>query len=146
MWWYMQQLPYLLRIGPVAQSHLCCSSFVVLRIMTSSMEKLELTGQNLVRVFNFKSGRVHSMHFLCYGVKLTNLKLKTRPSQLLGSLLLHITLPASLNSFSVKGRTNTAIGGGLAPSIQTLRSLLRTPRGLCYKTFYGLNLRILIIS
>jgi hypothetical protein len=72
----MQQLPYLLRIGPVAQSHLCRSSFVVRRIMTSSMDKLELTGRNLGRVFNFRSGRVHAMKFLCQGVKLTNLKLK----------------------------------------------------------------------
>jgi hypothetical protein len=45
------------------------------------MDKLQLTGQNLGRVFNFRNGCVHAIHFLCYGVKLTNLKLKTRPKQ-----------------------------------------------------------------
>jgi hypothetical protein len=40
-----------------------------------------------------RNGHVHVVHFLCYGVKLPNLKLKTRPKQLLGSLLLDITLP-----------------------------------------------------
>ncbi len=39
------------------------------------------------------------MHLLCYGVvKLPNLKLKTRPKQLLGSLLLDITLPGGIST------------------------------------------------
>jgi hypothetical protein len=59
------------------------------------MDKLQLTGQNLGRVFNFRSGCVHAVHLLYYGVKLPNLKLKTRPKQLLGYLLLHIVLPAT---------------------------------------------------
>jgi hypothetical protein len=59
------------------------------------MDKLQLTGQNLGRVFNFGSGRVHAVHLLYYGVKLPNLKLKTRPKQVLGSLPLHIVLPAT---------------------------------------------------
>ena len=58
------------------------------------MDKLKITGQNLGRVFNFRSVRVHAMHLLCYGVKLPNLKLKIRPKQLLGYLLLDIVLPA----------------------------------------------------
>jgi hypothetical protein len=45
------------------------------------MDKLQLTGQNLGRVFNFRNGRVHAVHFLCYGVKLPNFKLKTWPKQ-----------------------------------------------------------------
>jgi len=57
------------------------------------MDKLQLTGQNLGRVFNFRYGRVHAVHLLCYGVKLPNLKLKTLPKQLLGSLLLDVVLP-----------------------------------------------------
>jgi len=35
--------------------------------------------QNMVRVFNFRSGRVYTVHLLCYRVKRPNLKLKTRP-------------------------------------------------------------------
>ncbi len=58
------------------------------------MDKLQLTAQNLGRVFNFRNGHVHAMHFLCYRVKLTNLKLKTQPEQLLGYLPLDIVLPA----------------------------------------------------
>jgi hypothetical protein len=56
-------------------------------------DKLQLTGQNLGRVFNFRNGRVHVVHFLCYVVKLPNLKLKTQPKQLLGYLPLDIVLP-----------------------------------------------------
>ncbi len=61
---------------------------------TLAKDKLQLTGQNLGRVFNFRSDRVHAMHLLCHGVKLSNLKLKTRAKQLLGSLPLDIALPA----------------------------------------------------
>jgi hypothetical protein len=57
------------------------------------MDKLQLTGQNLGRVFNFKSGCVCAMQLSCFETKLPNLMLKTRPKQLLGSLPLDITLP-----------------------------------------------------
>jgi hypothetical protein len=57
------------------------------------MDKLQLTGRNLGRVFNFRSGHLHSAHLWCYQLKLPNLKLKIQPKQLLGSLLLSITLP-----------------------------------------------------
>jgi hypothetical protein len=43
------------------------------------MDKLRPTGQNLGQVFYFRYGRVRAVHFLCEGVKLPNLKLKTRP-------------------------------------------------------------------
>ena len=62
------------------------------------MDKLQLTGQNLGCVFNFRSGCVHAVHLLCYGVKLSKLKLKTWPKQLLGSLPLDIVLPAVINT------------------------------------------------
>ncbi len=59
------------------------------------MDKLQLTGQNLSRVFNFRNGRLHVVHFLCYGVELPNSKLKTQFKQLigLGYLQLDIALP-----------------------------------------------------
>jgi hypothetical protein len=58
------------------------------------MDKLQLAGQNLGRVFNFRNGRAHAVHFHCYGVKLTNLKLKTRVKQLPGPPPLDIAPPA----------------------------------------------------
>ena len=57
------------------------------------MDKLQLTGQNLGRVFNFRICRLDAEHFWCYQVELPNLKLKTQPEQLLGSLPLDIALP-----------------------------------------------------
>ncbi len=60
------------------------------------MDKLQLTGLNTIRVFYFRYGRVRAVHFLCLGVKLPNLKLKTRPKQVLGSLPLDIALPGLL--------------------------------------------------
>jgi hypothetical protein len=59
------------------------------------MEKLQLTGQNLGRVFNFRSGHLHAATFLVLIVKLPNLQLKTRHKQLLGSLMIVIALPGS---------------------------------------------------
>ncbi len=57
------------------------------------MDKLQLTGQNLGQVFNFRSSHLHAATFLVLSVKLPNLQLKTQPKQLLGSLLLPITFP-----------------------------------------------------
>jgi hypothetical protein len=61
------------------------------------MDKLQLTGQNLGRVFNSKTGCMHPMRLYCFEAKLHNLKLKTQPQQLLGYLLFDITLPGSDN-------------------------------------------------
>ncbi len=61
----------------------------------TTMDKLQLTGQNLGRVFNFRSGHLHAATFLVLSVKLPNLQLKTRPKQLLGYLPLVIALPAT---------------------------------------------------
>jgi len=47
-------------------------------------------GQNLVRVFNSISGCEHAMCLHCHETKLPNLKVKTRPKQLLGPLPLDI--------------------------------------------------------
>jgi len=55
-------------------------------------EQIQLTGRNLGRVFNFRFGPLQAEHFRCCQIKLPNLKLKTRPKQLLGSLLLSRSL------------------------------------------------------
>jgi hypothetical protein len=57
------------------------------------MDKLQLTTQNLGRVFNSRGGNVYAMHSCGYQSKLPNLKLKTQPKQLLGSLPLGFALP-----------------------------------------------------
>jgi hypothetical protein len=42
--------------------------------------------------FNYRSGCFHTIHLNCFETKLPDLKLKTRPNQRLGSLLLDIKL------------------------------------------------------
>ncbi len=61
------------------------------------MDKLQLTGRYLGRVFNTRSGCVCAMQLHCFETKLSSLMLKNRPKQLLGSLLLDIALPDSLH-------------------------------------------------
>ncbi len=61
---------------------------------TLPMDNLQLKGQNLGRVFNFRSGHLHVAHLWDFQVKLLILKLKTQPKQLLGSLPLYFALPA----------------------------------------------------
>ncbi len=56
-------------------------------------DKLQLRRQNLGRVFNFRSGCMHAMHLCCCESGRPNLKLKTQPKQLLGSLPLASVLP-----------------------------------------------------
>jgi hypothetical protein len=51
-----------------------------------AMDKLKPTGQNLVLVFNTRSGCVYAMHLFCYEAILPNLELKTWDKQLLGYL------------------------------------------------------------
>jgi hypothetical protein len=53
---------------------------------------------NLGRVFNSRSGCMCAMHLCCYEAKRPNLKLKTLPRQLLGSLPLAFMLLVLLNS------------------------------------------------
>ncbi len=59
------------------------------------MDKLQLAGRNLGRVFNSRSGCTHTMYFNPCKAKRPNLKLKTWPKQLLGCLTLDIVLPAT---------------------------------------------------
>ncbi len=61
------------------------------------MDKLQLTGRNLGRVFNSRSGCINAMHLCCYEAKQPKVKLKTRPKQLLGSLPIAFVLPALMN-------------------------------------------------
>ncbi len=56
------------------------------------MDKLQLTGQNLGWVFNFRSDWIF-MYLFSYEAKQPNLKLKTRPKQLLGYLPFAFALP-----------------------------------------------------
>ncbi len=49
-------------------------------------EKLWLTGLNLVRAFNSRSGCVYIAHYICYLIKRPNLKLKNQPRELLNLL------------------------------------------------------------
>jgi hypothetical protein len=66
--------------------------------MMVATDKLQLTGQNLYQVFNFRIGCIHAVHLLCYGIKRPNFKLKTQLKELLGSLLLDIALPTVANA------------------------------------------------
>ncbi len=70
--------------------------------IASCMDKLQLTGLNLGRVFNFRFGHLHAEHFWCYWEELPNLKLKTRPKQLLGSLPLFKALNVIMLSATYK--------------------------------------------
>jgi hypothetical protein len=65
------------------------------------MDKLQLKGRNLGRVFNLGLGRACVCFAMVYITKQPNLKLKTRLKQLLGSLLLAFELPAGYPSTSV---------------------------------------------
>ncbi len=65
------------------------------RLMTirRKVVKQGLTWWKLGRVFCFRSGHLHAAQLRCYWVKLTNLKEKTQPKQLLGSIFLNNALP-----------------------------------------------------
>ncbi len=62
--------------------------------------KLQLTRWNLSRVLNSGSGHLNAIHSCCYWAKLPNLKLKTRPKQLIGSNFNH---PAIVNKMKLRG-------------------------------------------
>ncbi len=57
------------------------------------MGKIKLTGQNLGWVFNSRLGHACMFRVIAYITKQPNLKLKTWPKQLLGSLLLAFSSP-----------------------------------------------------
>ncbi len=79
-------------IGPWCQHQK--TFFPSLARISHSHGQLQLTGQNLGRVFNFRFVHLQAKHFRCCQVKLPNLKSKAWPTQLLGSLPLVITLHA----------------------------------------------------
>jgi hypothetical protein len=72
-------------------------------------DKLQLTGQNLGRVFNFRFDHLRAEHFWCCQVKLPNLNSKTQPKQLLGSLPLVIALPDNAYKMIVNGYFNKLV-------------------------------------
>jgi hypothetical protein len=61
-------------------------------VFTLAMGKLQLSGQNLGRVFNSRLGRACMYCATAYITKQPNLKLKTWHKQLIGSLLLAFKL------------------------------------------------------
>jgi hypothetical protein len=65
------------------------------------MDKLKLTGRNLGRVFHSRLCHTCIGHAIVHITKQPNLKLKTRPKQLLGSLPLAFALPARVYSLSL---------------------------------------------
>ncbi len=71
---------------------------------------LQLAGQNLGRVFNFRAGHVCTTCTSCITTKLPNLKRKTRLKQLLGSLLLAFTLTDFLQTHTKMGLTHQCHG------------------------------------
>jgi len=70
------------------------------QMMEHVTNKFQLTGQNQGWVFNFRFGHLHAEHFWCYQERLPNLKLKTRPKQLLGSLPEHMPV-CSINVYTL---------------------------------------------
>ncbi len=61
------------------------------------MDKLKPTGETFGRVFNSSLGRVCICRKIAYITERSNLKLKTGPKHVLGSLPLAFTLPGLLH-------------------------------------------------
>jgi len=66
-------------------------------------DKVKLTGRNLAPVISSRNGRSYAMHLLCNAAILPNLELKTQPKQLLGSILLNVTLPMLVSHSKCSG-------------------------------------------
>jgi hypothetical protein len=66
--------------------------------MSYTMDKLKLTGPNLGRVFNSRLGRACICRAIARITKQSNVKLRTRPKQLLGSLPLALALHSNSTS------------------------------------------------
>jgi hypothetical protein len=60
---------------------------------STAMDKLQVTGQNLGRVFNSRSGCMCARLLRCHETKLPDLKLKTRSKIILDYLLINIAHP-----------------------------------------------------
>ncbi len=63
------------------------------KVLGLAMDKLQLTGRALGRVYHFRCGCMHTMHLLPSVAIQPNLELKTRPKPVLGSLPLAFALP-----------------------------------------------------
>jgi hypothetical protein len=74
------------------------------------MDKLQVTERNLGQGFNSRSGRTHCIHLHLYEAELANLVLKTRPIQLLGSLVFDIVLPKTLQKWALLLYSNLRLG------------------------------------
>ncbi len=75
---------------------LCVLNFIL------SMDKLQLKGQNPGRVFNSRLGRACICRAIAYTTKQPNLKLKTRPKQLLDFPYYLLMLVISLGWFIIR--------------------------------------------
>ncbi len=71
-----------------------CLQFEPSFILAVALDKFKQTGQNLGRVFNSRFRRAYKWHKFAQITKQPNLKSKTRPKQLLGSLPLVFALPS----------------------------------------------------
>ncbi len=77
------------------KQHLKCLKIVQpMQPKTFGMDKGQLTGLNLCRVFNNRCGCVSTQIGTCTSSKNPNLQLKTWPKQVLGSLTLAFALPS----------------------------------------------------
>jgi hypothetical protein len=79
--------PWQLKIGAIFLHRCLIRSY----FSGYTTDKLQSTGQSLGRVFNSRRGCVLAIQLRYFEIKLTNLKLKTQPKQLLGSLPLNIS-------------------------------------------------------
>jgi hypothetical protein len=100
-----------------------------LQLLSQCMDKLQLKGQNLGQVFNFRSGHLHAATFLVLSVELPNLQLKTQPKKHLGSLPLVIALPTQCHQEKVLLQFCTQILENIAIEAQTIiLSLMSVPQ------------------
>jgi hypothetical protein len=77
----------------------------ILLLDSQTMDKIMLTGQNLVRVFNSRLGRACIRNVIVDITKQPNLKLKTWSKQLLGYLPLAFVLPKHTDQKRDLGKT-----------------------------------------
>jgi hypothetical protein len=66
---------------------------MLLFYLTQTLDKLKLTGESLLRVFNSRLGHACICCEIAYVTKQPNLNLKTHPKHLLGSLPLAFCAP-----------------------------------------------------
>jgi hypothetical protein len=116
-------------------------------------DKLKLTGRNLGRVLNSRLRCACMCHAISYITKRPNLKLKTQPEQLLGSLTLAFALPATTYYFLLIFCKISLIGW--IPGRKYRKQIIMHSRltmvcqfvlGLMLLIFYVRKLRMFVIS